>query len=79
MRRSLGRGAEMNVGVEGDGVIVEAGGAIVSAGRRVAVGLEIIGVATIGIRVGLGAENGGNPQRDRKNTNEKILIRCVFM
>ena len=69
----------MNVGVEGYGVIVDACGASVGVGRIAAVALEIIGVATMGIRVVLDAENGEDPQPDRKNTNEKILIRCVFM
>jgi len=77
--RSLGSGAEMNVGVEGYGVIVDFCGLIVGVERIVAVALETIGVATMGTRVALAAENGGDPQPDRKNTNEKILRRCVFM
>ena len=57
---------------------MDAGGATVSAGR-VAVGLEMIAVVTIGIRVALGAKNGGDPQPDRRNINKKILVRCIFM
>jgi hypothetical protein len=58
--------------------MVDAGGAPVSAGR-VAVGLEMTAVVTIGIRVVLGAKNGGDPQPDRRNTNKKILMPCIFM
>ena len=77
--RSPGSGAEMNVGVEGYGVIMNFCGAMVVVGRIVAVALETIGVARMGTRVIVGDANGEYPQPDRNNPNEKILIRCVFM
>jgi hypothetical protein len=73
--RSLGSAAEMNVGVEGEGVSVDFCRAIVGVEKIVGVALETIGVATIGTRVALAPENGAYPQPDRKNTNEKILVR----
>ena len=67
----------MNVGGEGYGVAVVVGELTEEGSVTVTVGS--IGVATMGACVALVTEDGESPQPDRRNTNEKNRMKCVFI